>query len=209
MVCGFGEAISYVNLVKRVTRKHLDKISRFTDWCRRPLSRQAARLCARRRDAPARDLRAPEERTSRRPSARTGSTRRWRRSPIRRPTIRSPRTPGSGSRCGREKPQGLAVLMELAAWRERQAQAQDVPRSRILRDEALYDIANQAPTEVAAARAAAHSVGRLFPLGARARDHRCGEARRWRATPRPCRPCIPARTASAEASARWICCACC
>ncbi len=40
----------------------------------------------------------------------------------------------------------LAVLMELAAWRERLAQGQNVPRSRILRDEALYDIANQAPT---------------------------------------------------------------
>jgi ribonuclease D len=40
----------------------------------------------------------------------------------------------------------LAILMELAAWRERQAQVQDVPRGRILRDEALYDIANQAPT---------------------------------------------------------------
>jgi ribonuclease D len=39
--------------------------------------------------------------------------------------------------------------MELAAWRERLAQAQDVPRSRVLRDEALYDIANQAPTDVA------------------------------------------------------------
>ena len=39
----------------------------------------------------------------------------------------------------------LAVLIELAAWRERLAQAQDVPRGRILRDEALYDIANQMP----------------------------------------------------------------
>ena len=42
----------------------------------------------------------------------------------------------------------LAILMELAAWRDRQAQTQNVPRGRILRDEALYDIANQAPTEV-------------------------------------------------------------
>jgi ribonuclease D len=41
----------------------------------------------------------------------------------------------------------LAVLMELAAWRERVAQTQDVPRGRILRDEPLYDIANQAPTD--------------------------------------------------------------
>src|SRR5204862_6837230 len=42
---------------------------------------------------------------------------------------------------------GLAVLMELAAWREQAAQAQDVPRNRILRDEALYDIASQQPVE--------------------------------------------------------------
>ena len=40
----------------------------------------------------------------------------------------------------------FGVLIELAAWRERAAQAQNVPRSRVLRDEALYDIANQMPT---------------------------------------------------------------
>ncbi len=40
----------------------------------------------------------------------------------------------------------FGVLIELAAWRERLAQAQNVPRSRVLRDEALYDIANQMPT---------------------------------------------------------------
>ena len=45
-------------------------------------------------------------------------------------------------------PKALAVLIELAAWREREAQAQDVPRSRILKDEALYDIASQAPRTV-------------------------------------------------------------
>ena len=38
MVCGFGEAVSYVNLVKQVTGRDLDKTSRFTDWSRRPLS---------------------------------------------------------------------------------------------------------------------------------------------------------------------------
>ena len=45
------------------------------------------------------------------------------------------------------------MLIELAAWRERAAQAQDVPRNRILRDEALYDIASHAPTETVAALA--------------------------------------------------------
>ena len=40
MVCGFGEAVSYVNLVKQVTGRDLDKTSRFTDWSRRPLSQK-------------------------------------------------------------------------------------------------------------------------------------------------------------------------
>jgi ribonuclease D len=63
----------------------------------------------------------------------------------------------------------LGVLIELAAWRERVAQSQDVPRARVLRDEALYDIANQAPTEP-------RSLGELrslsegFARSARARE---------------------------------------
>src|SRR4029078_6802061 len=44
-------------------------------------------------------------------------------------------------------PKALAVLMELAAWREREAQSQDVPRARILKDEALHDIASQTPRD--------------------------------------------------------------
>ena len=38
MVCGFGEAVSYAMLVKRLLSRSLDKSSRFTDWSRRPLS---------------------------------------------------------------------------------------------------------------------------------------------------------------------------
>ena len=38
MVCGFGESVSYVNLVKQITGRDLDKTSRFTDWARRPLT---------------------------------------------------------------------------------------------------------------------------------------------------------------------------
>src|SRR5437899_676450 len=46
------------------------------------------------------------------------------------------------------KPRELAVLIEVAAWREREAQARDVPRSRVLKDEVIVDIAVQVPTTV-------------------------------------------------------------
>src|SRR5581483_8991451 len=58
---------------------------------------------------------------------------------------------------------------ELAAWRERLAQSQDVPRSRILRDEALYDIANQAPTDVDQL-AQLRTLSEGFSRSARARE---------------------------------------
>ena len=147
MVCGFGESIGYVNLVKKVLNVELDKGARFTDWSRRPLSAKqlkyaladvthlrgvytflAEELAATKRSGWVAEematLAAPETYAADPDQA-------WRRLKMR---VKSRRA--------------LGVLMELAAWRDRQAQSQDVPRSRILRDEALYDIANQAPTEV-------------------------------------------------------------
>ena len=148
MVCGFGESVSYVNLVKQVTGHDLDKTSRFTDWARRPLTEKQLTYAlgdvTHLRDV-YRRLRAELEATGRLrwldeemaglTDARTYEARpedAWRRLKLR-----------------VKNRKGLAVLMELAAWRERAAQAQDVPRNRILRDEALYDIASQQPTETA------------------------------------------------------------
>ena len=146
MVCGFGKSVSYVNLVKQVTGRDLDKSSRFTDWARRPLTEKQLTYAlgdvTHLRDIYKR-LKAELEATGRLGwldeemsdltdvriyEARPEDA--WRRLKLR-----------------VKNRKGLAVLIELAAWRERAAQAQDVPRNRILRDEALYDIASQQPTE--------------------------------------------------------------
>ena len=145
MVCGFGESISYVNLVKRITGADLDKSSRFTDWSRRPLSdkqltyaigdvthlRDVYKALCKEIDNSGRMSWVGEEMALLTDPATYDADpeRAWQRLKL--------RVKGKKS---------LAVLMELAAWRERVAQAQDVPRGRVLRDEALYDIANQMPS---------------------------------------------------------------
>src|SRR5262249_34308377 len=145
MVCGFGEAVSYVNLVKQVTHQDLDKTSRFTDWARRPLS--AKQLEYARGDVIHlrhiyRYLKGELEREER-----AG----WLDEEM--ATLTEPGTYEADPEAAWRRlklrvksRKGLAVLIELAAWRERAAQAQDVPRSRIVRDDTLYDIANHAPT---------------------------------------------------------------
>ena len=147
MVCGFGEAVSYSMLVKRLLNRNLDKTSRFTDWSRRPLSDRQL-IYALGDVQHLRDL-YPKLRAQLDKSERASwlneemgvltdpatyelhPEKAWRRLKMRIKT-----------------PKALAVLMELAAWREREAQSQDVPRARILKDEALYDIASQAPRTV-------------------------------------------------------------
>ena len=146
MVCGFGESVSYVNLVKKVTGHDIDKSSRFTDWSRRPLSskqlayalgdvthlREIYRFLQGELDKSGRAGWLQEEMSTLIDPATYESDpeHAWQRLKLR---VRNRKS--------------LAVMMELAAWRERLAQTQDVPRARILRDEALYDIANHAPTE--------------------------------------------------------------
>jgi ribonuclease D len=147
MVCGFGEAVSYSMLVKRLLNRNLDKTSRFTDWSRRPLSdRQLTYALG---DVTyLRDL-YPKLRAQLDKSERAS----WLNEEM--AVLTDPATyelhPEKAWRRLKMRiktPKALAVLMELAAWREREAQALDVPRARILKDEALYDIASQAPRTV-------------------------------------------------------------
>ena len=148
MVCGYGDSISYVNLVKRINNQDLDKSSRFTDWSRRPLSEKqlvyALGDVTHLRDVYV-HLRDTLEKTGRASwldQEMAGLT-----DP--RTYEVDPETSWKRLKLKVRNRRGLAVLIELSAWRERQAQAQDVPRNRVLRDEALYDIANQQPTETA------------------------------------------------------------
>jgi ribonuclease D len=147
MVCGFGEAVSYSMLVKRLLGRNLDKTSRFTDWGRRPLSERQLTYAI--GDVTyLRDL-YPKLRAQLDKSERAS----WLNEEM--AVLTDPATyelhPEQAWRRLKMRvktPKALAVLMELAAWREREAQTQDVPRARILKDEALYDIAGQAPRSV-------------------------------------------------------------
>ena len=168
MVCGFGDSISYVNLVKRVTGKELDKTSRFTDWARRPLSQKQLQYAL----GDVTHLRDIYEHLKA-DLSKTGRAH-WLGEEM--ATLTDPKTyvthPEDAWKRLKLKVRnrsGLAVLIELAAWRERQAQAQNVPRNRILRDEALYDIANHAPTDVARL-SELRTLSEGFSRSARARE---------------------------------------
>ncbi|MFA7305804.1 MAG: ribonuclease D [Hyphomicrobium sp.] len=149
MVCGFGDSISYVNLVKKTTGADLDKSSRFTDWSRRPLSPKqldyALADVTYLRDVYL-HLRQTLDKTGRTP---------WLQEEM--GVLTNPGTydtsPENAWQRLRLRVKGrksLGVLVELAAWRERLAQQLDVPRGRVLRDDALYDVANQIPVNVEA-----------------------------------------------------------
>ncbi|MBX9926068.1 MAG: ribonuclease D [Hyphomicrobiaceae bacterium] len=147
MVCGCNESISYVNLVKRYTGADLDKSSRFTDWSRRPLTQ--AQLVYALGDVT--HLRNVYEKMSAEmaTSGRTAWVDEEMAELMTAATYES--SPENAWQRLKHKVRGrkpLAVLIEIAAWRERLAQATNVPRGRVLRDDALLDIANQYPVTV-------------------------------------------------------------
>ncbi|MBB4267886.1 ribonuclease D [Roseospira visakhapatnamensis] len=147
MVCGFGDQVSYEILASRLAKARIDKTMRFTDWARRPLSdkhlayalsdvthlREVYRKLA---DKLAQTGRAhwldQEMAALTNPAVyETDPADAWRRLKIR----------GKSRRF-------LAAVIELAAWREREAQDKDLPRQRVVRDETLLDIAAQDPDSV-------------------------------------------------------------
>ena len=144
MALGFGDSISYDNLVQRVLRKQIDKSSQFTDWMRRPLSQKqliyALGDVTHLRDA-YQIMRDELARTDRLTWVReemadledpatydTEPMNAWQRLKLRMP-----------------KKDYAAIVVSVAAWRERVAQELDKPRRRILKDDAIQEIAAQKP----------------------------------------------------------------
>ena len=159
MVCGFGDQISYSDLVQTVTKVSLDKSSRFTDWSRRPLS-EAQIVYAIADVTYLRDIYkfmlAKLE-----ASSRLG----WLADEMGTLTAiatyeQHPDRAWERFRNRARKPRDLAVLMELAGWREAEAQGRDVPRSRVLKDDIMIEVALAAPKT-------AEALGELraFPKG--------------------------------------------
>src|SRR5437667_11982813 len=149
MVCGFGDAVSYETLVKRLAGATLDKASRFTDWAHRPLTERQIHYALadvihlrtvydRLQQVLAENSRAgwfAEEMADLVDPAiyRSEPAEAWRRFRLR----------------GRADQRFLGVLRALAGWRETAAQQRDLPRGRIMRDEAVLEIAAHAPKTIA------------------------------------------------------------
>jgi len=145
MVLGYGDSISYDQLVQRITGDALDKSHRFTDWTRRPLS--DAQLAYAISDVThLRDvyLALVDDLKQRGRANWVEDEMSVLTSPD---TYRmEPENAWQRLKTRVRKPKELAVLIEVAAWREREAQSRDVPRARVLKDEVIADIAVQAPT---------------------------------------------------------------
>lgn len=144
MACGFGDQIGYEPLMRRLLGARIDKGSRFTDWSRRPLStkqleyalsdvthlRAAYPLLVGRLEDGGRSEWVAEEMAALADPAlyNADPEQAWKRLKLR-----------------GVKPRELAILQITAAWREREAQTRDVPRGRVMKDDALFEIARNPP----------------------------------------------------------------
>lgn len=146
MVCGFGDSVSYDQLVNRIKGEQIDKSSRFTDWSRRPLTekqldyaladvthlRDIYQYLNAQLEREGRSLWLSEEMAilEARDTYDLHPDDAWQRLKMR-----------------VKKPIELAVLQKVAAWREREARNRNVPRGRILKDDAIYEVAQQQPKD--------------------------------------------------------------
>ena len=144
MVCGFGEQAGYESLVRRIARANLDKSSRFTDWSRRPLSDAQAAYAL----ADVTHLRVIYEFLS--AELRKNGRESWLAEEIAvledpETYITRPEEAWQKIRTRTNSPRFLAILRELARFRETYAQERDIPRTRVLKDDAMIEVASTKP----------------------------------------------------------------
>jgi ribonuclease D len=148
MVCGFGEQVGYETLVRKIAKGSVDKTSRFTDWSRRPLSdaqKAYALADVTHLRAIYESLDAELERSGRRG---------WVEEEL--ATLADPATyvvePAEAWRRVKTRTNSgrfLAVVRELARFRETYAQERNIPRNRVLKDDALLEVASTKPASLA------------------------------------------------------------
>ena len=144
MVCGYGEQVGYETLVKKIAKENIDKSSRFTDWSRRPLSdsQEAYALAdvTHLRDVYL-SLAAQLEKNKRK---------QWveeELSVLTDPATYTVTPDAAWKRVKTRTTSGrfLALVKELARFREHYAQSNNVPRSRVMKDDALLELASTRP----------------------------------------------------------------
>ncbi len=147
MVCGYGDSISYDQLVMKVCGVQIDKSSRFTDWSRRPLSEKQLDYAL----ADVTHLR--DVYMSVRANLEEQGRSHWVAEEMEILTSEEtydmpPENAWKRLKMRVRKPRELAIMQSVAAWRERAAREKNVPRGRVIKDDAIYDIAARAPATV-------------------------------------------------------------
>lgn len=168
MVCGFGDSVGYEALISKLTKNNVDKSSRFTDWSLRPLSERQITYAL----SDVTYLREAYEKLNSMLDAngRVGWLKEEMAVLISNDTYdQNPREAFRRIKAGNANSRCLAVLREVAAWREEEARRRDQPRNRILRDEALLEIAHHTPLTP-------DDLARTRGLGRRLADSQAGVA---------------------------------
>ena len=167
MVCGFGEQVGYETLVRKITNQPLDKTSRFTDWSRRPLSDAQKSYAL----GDVTHLRAIYEALAQ--QIQKSGRQSWVDEELR--VLLDPETyivrPNEAWRRIKTRTNSgkfLAVIRELARFRETYSQSKNVPRSRVYRDESLLELASSKPKNL-------HELGRSRLLMREARKGEIAE----------------------------------
>lgn len=148
MVCGYGDSISYDQLVYRITSQHVDKSSRFTDWKRRPLTQKQLEYAL----ADVTHLRDIYQ--SIKANLEEQGRAHWVSEEMEILTSRDtydlpPDQAWQRLKLRVRKPREFALLKMVAEWRENMARQHNVPRGRIIKDEAIYEVCAHPPQTVA------------------------------------------------------------